>query len=39
MEAVRDDSDPTEYLRAAVDACRQRGVVFVLDEMITGFRW
>ena len=39
MEAVRDDGDPTEYLRAAIDACRQRGVVFVLDEMITGFRW
>ena len=39
MEAVRDDADPTAYLRAAIDACRQRGVVFVLDEMITGFRW
>ena len=39
MEAVRDESDPTDYLRAAIDACRQRGVVFVLDEMITGFRW
>ena len=39
MEAVRDDADPTDYLRAAIDACRQRGVVFVLDEMITGFRW
>ena len=39
MEAVRDETDPTDYLRAAIDACRQRGVVFVLDEMITGFRW
>ena len=39
MEAVRDESDPTAYVRAAIDACRQRGVVFVLDEMITGFRW
>ena len=39
MEAVRDESDPTEYVRAAIETCRQRGVVFVLDEMITGFRW
>ena len=39
MEAVRDESDPTEYVRAAIAACRRRGVVFVLDEMITGFRW
>ena len=39
MEAVRDEGDPTDYLRACIAACRQRGVVFVLDEMITGFRW
>ncbi|MEM0964189.1 MAG: glutamate-1-semialdehyde 2,1-aminomutase [Bacteroidota bacterium] len=39
MEAVRDASDPTVYIRDAIEACRQRGVVFVLDEMITGFRW
>ncbi len=39
MEAVRDESDPTAYVRAAIAACRARGVVFVLDEMITGFRW
>ena len=39
MEAVRDETDPTEYLRAAIALCRARGVVFVLDEMITGFRW
>ena len=38
-EAVRDGSDPTAYLRAALALCRSRGVVFVLDEMITGFRW
>ncbi|PAP77701.1 glutamate-1-semialdehyde 2,1-aminomutase [Rubrivirga marina] len=39
MEAVRDESDPGEYIRACIAACRERGVVFVLDEMITGFRW
>ena len=39
MEPVRDASDPSAYLRAVADVCRQHGVVFVLDEMITGFRW
>ncbi|WP_420457125.1 glutamate-1-semialdehyde 2,1-aminomutase [Rubrivirga sp.] len=39
MEAVRDGANPTRYLRACIAACRARGVVFVLDEMITGFRW
>jgi len=39
MEAVRDESDPGDYIRACIAACRRRGVVFVLDEMITGFRW
>lgn len=39
MEAVRDETDPGAYVRACIEACRRRGVVFVLDEMITGFRW
>lgn len=39
MEATRDENDPGDYLRAVAKICRQRGVVFVLDEMITGFRW
>ena len=39
MEATRGPGDPGAYLRAVAEACRQRGVVFVLDEMITGFRW
>ena len=39
MEAVRDESDPAAYVRAAIRLCRDRGVVFVLDEMVTGFRW
>ena len=39
MEAVRGEGDPGDYIRACIAACRQRGVVFVLDEMITGFRW
>ncbi len=39
MEATRGADDPTAYLHAVQAACRARGVVFVLDEMITGFRW
>ena len=39
MEATRGDGDPGDYLRGVAEICRQRGVVFVLDEMITGFRW
>jgi glutamate-1-semialdehyde 2,1-aminomutase len=27
------------YLAGVQNLCRERGVVFVLDEMITGFRW
>ena len=39
MEATRGADDPTTYLQAVEVLCRDRGVVFVLDEMITGFRW
>ena len=39
MEPVRGPEDPGDYLRAVADLCRAAGVVFVLDEMITGFRW
>ena len=39
MEPVRGGEDPGAYLRAVAALCRARGVVFVLDEMITGFRW
>ncbi len=39
MEATRGADDPAAYLHAVQAACAARGVVFVLDEMITGFRW
>ena len=39
MEAVRDASDPTDYLRGVQALCAKTGTVFVLDEMITGLRW
>jgi len=32
--------EPTEgFLQQVIDLCHARGAVFVLDEMITGFRW
>jgi glutamate-1-semialdehyde 2,1-aminomutase len=39
MEATRGADDPTAYLRGVQAICHARGAVFVLDEMITGFRW
>lgn len=39
LEPVRGPEDPSEYLRAVAEICGARGVVFILDEMITGFRW
>lgn len=33
-------SDPSDgYLQRVQDLCSEHGAVFVLDEMITGFRW
>lgn len=39
LEAVRGREDPTAYLREVQQICRDEGAVFILDEMITGFRW
>lgn len=30
---------PKNYLQQVQELCRDHGIVFVLDEMITGFRW
>jgi glutamate-1-semialdehyde 2,1-aminomutase len=39
-ECTRDYSGSTEnYLQQVQRLCKKHGVVFVLDEMITGFRW
>ena len=39
MEASRLDEPQPGFLQAVHDLCRKRGAIFVLDEMITGFRW
>lgn len=39
MEAATMADPPVGYLEAVRDLCRREGAVFVIDEMITGFRW
>lgn len=39
MEAETTEPPAPGYLQGAIDLCHQHGALFVLDEMITGFRW
>jgi glutamate-1-semialdehyde 2,1-aminomutase len=39
MEAATAVEPAPGYLQAVIDLCHARGALFVLDEMITGFRW
>ena len=39
MEAARETEPPEGYLQAVGGLCRRHGAVWLLDEMITGFRW
>ena len=39
MEAATVVEPEAGYLPGAIDLCRANGALFVLDEMITGFRW
>jgi glutamate-1-semialdehyde 2,1-aminomutase len=39
MEAATAVSPQPGYLQKAIELCHARGALFVLDEMITGFRW
>jgi glutamate-1-semialdehyde 2,1-aminomutase len=34
-----DGNKPRTFLHAVQDLCKKNGSVFILDEMITGFRW
>lgn len=39
MEAATTVEPLPNYLAQVKDVCQRNGIVFVLDEMITGFRW
>jgi glutamate-1-semialdehyde 2,1-aminomutase len=41
IPAIFDDAQghPVNYLQQVEALCRRHGIVFILDEMITGFRW
>ncbi|WP_082520336.1 glutamate-1-semialdehyde 2,1-aminomutase [Rhizobium sp. Root482] len=39
VEPARGDEPAGDYLRALKALCHDNGALFVLDEMITGFRW
>ena len=39
LEPEKDKEPSNGFLREAQRLCKQNGTVFVLDEMITGFRW
>ncbi|MCQ4632351.1 glutamate-1-semialdehyde 2,1-aminomutase [Shinella sp. CPCC 100929] len=39
LEASRGDDPAEGYLHDLQELCHQNGALFILDEMITGFRW
>jgi len=39
MEAARTEDPAPGFLEAMRDVCHANGALFILDEMITGFRW
>jgi glutamate-1-semialdehyde 2,1-aminomutase len=39
MEAETTEPPAHGYLQAVIELCHSHGALFVLDEMITGFRW
>lgn len=39
MEPVKFDAPQDNFLHKVADICRQHEVVYILDEMISGFKW
>lgn len=39
LEPVTTEEPQGDFLRQVQELCRKNGIVFILDEMITGFRW
>lgn len=39
LEPEKNDPPQNDFLQKAKDLCHRHGALFILDEMITGFRW
>ena len=39
MEPVKFDPPKDDFLHKVADLCKARGVVLILDEMVSGFKW
>jgi len=39
MEPVKFDAPRDDFLHKVADLCKRSGVVFILDEMVSGFKW
>ena len=39
MEPMRDTTPPAGYLEQVQALCKRHGALFILDEIVTGFRW
>jgi glutamate-1-semialdehyde 2,1-aminomutase len=39
LEVEKDNEPQNRFLHRLQEACRKHGTIFILDEMITGFRW
>lgn len=39
LEPMRDEEPPPGYLQGVQDLCREHGALFIVDEIVTGFRW
>lgn len=39
MEPVKFDPPRDGFLQKVAELCRDRGVIFILDEMVSGFKW
>ena len=39
LEAEKDKEPQNRFLHRLQEMCRRHGTIFILDEMITGFRW
>ena len=39
MEPVKFDPPENDFLQKVAELCKERGVLLILDEMVSGFKW